>query len=91
MHQPTPEIHARSLIFRRRMKSSDARTTAEAPSLGGLMSNRCTGQAITSLARTSSTVMFGSASWAQGWPTAFRLFFTATRAMSSFFTPWTCM
>src|SRR2546430_5090775 len=46
MHQPTPEIHARSLIFRRRMKSSDARTTAEAPSLGGLMSNRCTGQAI---------------------------------------------
>src|SRR5213594_4157111 len=91
MHQPTPDTHARSLIRRFRMKSSDARTTAEAPSLGGLMSSRWTGHAITSLFRTSSTVMFGSASWAHGWPTAFRLFLTATRAMSSFLTPYTVM
>src|SRR6266705_1519796 len=91
MHHPTPEIHARSLIRRRRMKSSDASTTADAPSLGGLMSSRCTGHAMTSLFRTSSTVMFGSASWAHGWPTAFRLFLTATRAMSSFFIPYTVM
>jgi len=30
MHHPTPEIHARSLIRRFRMKSSEARTTADA-------------------------------------------------------------
>ena len=65
--------------------------SADAPSLGGLMSSRWTGHAITSLFKTSSTVMFGSASWAHGWPTAFRLFLTATRAMSSFLTPYTVM
>src|SRR5438034_139934 len=66
MHQPMPDIHARSLIFRRRMKSSEARTMAVAPSLGGLMSIRWTGHAMTSLLSTSSTVIFGSASRLNG-------------------------
>ncbi len=91
MHHPTPLTQALSCTFRLRMKSSEAMTTAEAPSLGGLMSRRFTGHAMTSLFITSSTVMFGSASCAHGWPTAFRLFLTATRAMSSFLMLWTVM
>src|SRR2546428_3297904 len=73
------------------MKASDARAFAGALSRGGRVWGGWAGHAITSLFRDSSPVMFGSASWAHGWPTAFRLFLTATRAMSSFFTPYTVM
>jgi hypothetical protein len=66
--------------------SSDASTTAAAPSETGETSSLFTGQTRTSLLSTSSTFMLGSQSWADGWPQAFLLFFTATRAMSSFLT-----
>ncbi len=65
MDQPTPSIHT-GVSLARRATSSLARTRAEAPSLGGLMSSRCTGHAMTSEFSTSSTVMEGSASWAHG-------------------------
>ena len=89
MFQPTPSIQiGSSVIFL--ATSSEARTSAAAPSLVGLISRRWTGQTKTSELRTSSTVILAP-SWAQGWSRAFPLFFTETSAISSFFMPCTCM
>src|SRR3990170_4666174 len=87
---PTPSIQTgRSVI--RFAASSEATTIATEPSLMGETSSRCTGHASVSEASTSSTVMSLCPRCAAGWSAAFRLFFTATLAMSRLSSPCTVM
>ena len=88
--QPTPWIHTGRSV-RRSATPSAATTSATAPSLIGETSRRCTGHASVSEASTSSTVISARPSSAEGWSAAFRLFFTATVAMSRLSRPYTDM
>ncbi len=87
---PTPWIQTGSLVICF-AASSLATTIATAPSLIGETSRRCTGHASVSEASTSSIVMSAWPSSAAGWSAAFRLFFTATAAMSRLSMPCTVM